>query len=92
MSKQLLESVVKSLQPTFAEHQQEYMNCYWDSYSKELYAVLHHGGESKRDLIVYLNRIMRDHLSNHPHYHACCDVASTLQSADSSYAGVFKFN
>jgi len=88
MSKKLLESVVKSLRPNFDDYMCD--ADYWADYDAELDYLLQ--SESREDLITYINKSMFCGFSQHPDHHACTDVASTLQSADSSYAGVFKFN
>lgn len=90
MSNQLLEGVIESLQPTFAELVGS-QGMYWSRYQHalELIKLKTSGGVA---LVNYLNAEMNRQWSSTPEHSACCDVASSLCEADSYYASLFKFN
>lgn len=88
MNKQLVESVLSSLQPTFAEFMdREY---YYNRYQAEL-AMIQLMDVEDGSLTNYLNYEMDGQYSSTPEHHACTDVASTLAELDSHFGSLLKF-
>lgn len=87
MNKQLVESVVDSLRPSFIEQLEDYGGRnYWERYDDELAIILRTPG-----LVGYLNYYMQLYYSATPEHHAVTDVASTLAELDSHFGSLLKF-
>lgn len=89
MSK-LIDDVVVLMQPGMEEYADNSEFHHWLDYACELdeIALVNYREE---DVTAYLNKRMKDYPSAHAVHHACCDVASTLESISPEHKGVFVY-
>lgn len=87
-----IDTIIEKLQPSMQEYADNAQFYHWMDYACELddLALLNYA-DDKESFISHINKRMSGYPSAHALHHACCDVASTVESLVPEYRGLFVY-